>query len=152
MPPIVAKQPTPDQLLGCTCFRLRKVTRRITQLYDQALAPLDITVTQFSLLAYLFLRGEVSIGELAAQTLMDPTTLTRTLRPLERRKLIRIAPARDDRRRRGVLLSETGRAIFREALPLWRQGAAQTAEVLGTRSLAALDQSLGLALQQLTAE
>jgi DNA-binding MarR family transcriptional regulator len=145
-----AKQPTPDQLLSCTCFRLRKVTRQITQMYDQALAPLEITITQFSLLAYLFMRGEVSIGELTAEMLMDPTTLTRTLRPLERRKLLKITTARDDRRRRSVLLSEAGRATFRDAVPLWRQGAAQMTGVLGPPSLAALNQALGLTLDSLT--
>jgi len=144
------KQPTPEQLLSCTCFRLRKVTRQITQMYDSALAPLDITITQFSLLAYLFMRGEVSIGELAAEMLMDPTTLTRTLRPLERRRLVRISTARDDRRRRSVLVSDAGRAAFQEAVPLWRRAAAQTAEVLGSPRLAALNQALGLTLDSLT--
>src|SRR5262245_51584506 len=145
-----AKQPTPEQLLACTCFRLRKVTRQITQFYDQALAELDITITQFSLLSYLFMRGEVSIGALAAEMLMDPTTLTRTLRPLERRRLVRLVHARDDRRRRCVLLSAAGRATFQQAVPLWRRGAAQTAEVLGSPRLAALNQALGLTLDRLT--
>ena len=145
-----SKQPTPEQLLSCTCFRLRKVTRQITQFYDQALAPLDITITQFSVLAYVFMRGEVSIGELAAEMLMDPTTLTRTLRPLERRRLVRISTARDDRRRRSVLVSDAGRAAFQEAVPLWRRAAAQTAEVLGSPRLAALNQALGLTLDSLT--
>jgi DNA-binding MarR family transcriptional regulator len=139
-----------EQMLACTCRRLRKVTRRVTQIYDQALAPLDLTITQFGLLAYLAAYGEVSIGELAEESMMDPTTLTRTLQPLERRKLIRIATARDDRRRRNVSLSETGRATFRDAVPLWRKAGAQLGETLGTRGRAGLDQSLEAALQHLT--
>jgi len=139
-----------EQMLTCTCARLRKVTRRVTQIYDQALAPLDLTITQFGLLAYLAAFGEVSIGELAEESMMDPTTLTRTLQPLERRKLIRIATARDDRRRRDVTLSETGRATFRDAVPLWRKASAQLGDVLGTRGRAGLDQSLEAALQHLT--
>jgi DNA-binding MarR family transcriptional regulator len=139
-----------EQMLACTCRRLRKVTRRVTQIYDQALAPLDLTITQFGLLAYLAAFGEVSIGELAEESMMDPTTLTRTLQPLERRKLIRIATARDDRRRRDVTLSETGRATFRDAVPLWRKASAQLGDVLGTRGRAGLDQSLEAALQHLT--
>jgi DNA-binding MarR family transcriptional regulator len=139
-----------EQMLACTCRRLRKVTRRVTQIYDQALAPLDLTITQFGLLAYLAAFGDVSIGELAEESMMDPTTLTRTLQPLERRKLIRIATARDDRRRRDVTLSETGRATFRDAVPLWRKASAQLGDVLGTRGRAGLDQSLEAALQHLT--
>ena len=89
-------------------------------------------------------------GALADELVMDPTTLTRTLRPLERRKLIRVATARDDRRRRNVALSDVGRAAFREAVPLWRKAGAQLGEVLGTRGHATLDQSLGSALAHLT--
>ena len=139
-----------EQMLACTCARLRKVTRRVTQIYDQALTPAGLTITQFGLLAHLAARGEVSIGELADESVMDPTTLTRTLQPLERRKLIRVATARDDRRRRNVSLTETGRATFREAVPLWRKASAQLGDVLGTRGRAGLDQSLEAALQHLT--
>jgi len=138
-----------EQMLACTCARLRKVTRRVTQTYDQALAPAGLTITQFGLIAYLAAHGDVSIGELADEMLMDPTTLTRTLRPLERRKLIRIVTARDDRRRRSVALSDTGRAAFRDALPLWRKAGAHLSEVLGNRNRAALDQSLAATLAHL---
>jgi DNA-binding MarR family transcriptional regulator len=146
----LSKPTVAEQMLACTCRRLRKVTRRVTQIYDQALAPLDLTITQFGLLAYLAAYGEVSIGELAEESVMDPTTLTRTLQPLERRRLIRIATARDDRRRRNVTLTETGRATFRDAVPLWRKAGVQLGDVLGTRGRTALDQSLEAALQHLT--
>jgi DNA-binding MarR family transcriptional regulator len=146
----VPRQLIAEQMLACTCARLRKVTRRVTQIYDQALAPLDLTITQFGLLAYLAAHGDVSIGALADEMVMDPTTLTRTLQPLERRKLIRIATARDDRRRRNVALSETGRATFRDAVPLWRKAGAQLGDLVGTRGRASLDQSLDATLQHLT--
>jgi DNA-binding MarR family transcriptional regulator len=138
-----------EQMLACTCGRLRKVTRRVTQIYDQALAPAALTITQFGLLAYLAAHGDVSIGELAEEMLMDPTTLTRTLRPLERRKLIRITAAREDRRRRSVALSEAGRAAFRDAVALWRKAGAQLDEVLGNRGHATLAQSLAASLARL---
>ena len=138
-----------EQMLTCTCARLRKVTRRVTQMYDQALAPAGLTITQFGLLACLAARGELSIGELAEESVMDPTTLTRTLQPLERRKLIKIATARDDRRRRSVALSDAGRAAFRDALPAWRKAGAQLGELLGSRNRIGLDQSLAAALAHL---
>src|SRR5262249_125112 len=138
-----------EQMLACTCARLRKVTRRVTQTYDQTLAPAGLTITQFGLIAYLAAHGDVSIGELAEEMLMDPTTLTRTLRPLERRKLIRIATARDDRRPPSVALSDTGRAGFGEGLRVWRKAGAHLSEVLGNRNRAALDQSLAATLAHL---
>src|SRR5262245_13598456 len=102
------EQPSPSQVSACIGFRLRKLTRRVSQIYDQMLAPLDLTGTQFSLLSNLATYPDLSIGELADRLMMDPTTLTRVLRPLERRKLVTVAASREDRRRRGVALSAAG--------------------------------------------
>ena len=145
----MSKQPTPSQVSGCVGFRLRKLTRRVSQVYDQMLSPLDLTGTQFSLLSNLASHPDLSIGDLADQLMMDPTTLTRTLRPLERRKLVGVVASRDDRRRRGVALTAAGQALFREAVPLWRKAQARIAEVMGERGFETLDRSLDLSLKQL---
>jgi len=145
----MSKQPTPSQVSGCVGFRLRKLTRRVSQVYDQMLAPLDLTGTQFSLLSNLASHPDLSIGELADRLMMDPTTLTRTLRPLERRKLVGVVASRDDRRRRGVALTAAGQALFREAVPLWRKAQARIAEVMGERGFETLDKSLDMSLKQL---
>jgi DNA-binding MarR family transcriptional regulator len=145
----MSKQPTPSQISGCVGFRLRKLTRRVSQVYDQMLAPLDLTGTQFSLLSSLASHPDLSIGELADRLMMDPTTLTRTLRPLERRKLVGVVASRDDRRRRGVALTAAGQALFREAVPLWRKSQAHIAELMGERGFEALDKSLDMSLKQL---
>ena len=99
---MTSKSPTPSQVSGCVGFRLRKLSRRVSQIYDQMLAPVELTGTQFSLLSNLATNPDISIGELADHLMMDPTTLTRTLRPLERRRLISIVTTREDRRRRAV--------------------------------------------------
>ena len=66
----------------CTCFLLRKLPRRVTQAYDQALAPAGLTITQYSLLAHLA-RGEgASVSALAGRMGMERTTLVRNLKPL----------------------------------------------------------------------
>jgi DNA-binding MarR family transcriptional regulator len=146
---IMTKQPTPSQVSGCVGFRLRKLTRRVSQIYDQMLAPLDLTGTQFSLLSNLATNPDQSIGELADRLMMDPTTLTRTLRPLERRKLVGVTASREDRRRRGVTLTAAGQALFREAVPLWRKAQARIADLMGERGFESLDRSLDLSLKQL---
>ena len=145
----MTKQPTPSQVSGCVGFRLRKLSRRVSQVYDQMLAPLDVTGTQFSLLSNLATNPDQAIGELADRLMMDPTTLTRTLRPLERRKLVVVSASRDDRRRRGVTLTPAGQALFREAVPLWRKAQARIAELMGERGYESLDKSLDLSLKQL---
>ena len=143
------KQPTASQVSGCVGFRLRKLSRRVSQVYDQMLTPLDLTGTQFSLLSNLATSPGLAIGELADRLMMDPTTLTRTLRPLERRRLVIVSASREDRRRRGVALTGAGQALFREAVPLWRKAQAHIAELMGERGYESLDKSLDLSLKQL---
>jgi DNA-binding MarR family transcriptional regulator len=145
----MTKQPNASQVSGCVGFRLRKLSRRVSQVYDQMLAPLDLTGTQFSLLSNLATGPDLAIGELADRLMMDPTTLTRTLRPLERRKLVIVSASREDRRRRAVALTGAGQALFREAVPLWRKAQARIAELMGERGYESLDKSLDLSLRQL---
>ena len=71
----------------CTAARVRKASRRVTQIYDRHLAPFDLTIAQFGLLAQLREVSGASVGELADRMIMDATTLSRNLRPLERRGL-----------------------------------------------------------------
>jgi DNA-binding MarR family transcriptional regulator len=142
--------PSAAQVSGCVGFRLRKLTRRVSQIYDQMLAPLDLTGTQFSVLSNLSTNPDISVGALADRLMMDPTTLTRVLQPLERRRLVSVVATREDRRRRQVTLTATGQATFREAVPLWRKAQARIAELIGERGFGILDQSLDLSLKQLT--
>src|SRR5882724_8925118 len=76
------------EVAQCSCLRFRRVTRRITQIYDRLLEPAGLTVNQFGLLARLYgasLRREVlPISTLAERVGMDPTTLNRSLKPLEK--------------------------------------------------------------------
>ena len=68
---------------NCTFANLRKASRTVSQAYNDALRPAGLKATQFTLLATLNKRGEVSVSELAAALVMDRTTLTRNLKPLE---------------------------------------------------------------------
>lgn len=114
----------------CTCFNLRKASRVITQLFDQVLQPSGILANQFTLLAALSVAESVSITHLAQELVMDRTTLTRNLKPLEREGLIRIEPGQDQRVR-VVSLTQKGQAALAKALPLWQQAQAKVIEELG---------------------
>jgi DNA-binding MarR family transcriptional regulator len=104
----------------CTCLAVRQAARRVTQFYDQHLAPSGIRTTQFSILAKLRRLGETSINELAAEMVMDRTTLGRNVLPLEREGLISIEPGRTDRRSKTVKLTAVGRKRLDEARERWR--------------------------------
>ena len=123
---------TTDTPQACLCFNLRKAARAVTQLYDAALEPAGLRATQFSLLAVLAGRDAVTITDLARAMVMDRTTLTRNLRPLEKQGLVAIAPG-DDRRTREVSLTRRGRQTLKHATPCWRHAQTGMLDALGDR-------------------
>lgn len=128
MPIIAALTP------ACTCGRLRRATRALTQLYDDLMAPSGLRVTQFSLLRTLAREGTSRMSSLAEALLLDRTALSRTLDPLVERRLVAIVPGRDARTRE-VSLTRAGEKAIRAAEPYWKRGQAQVAARIGTEKL-----------------
>ena len=126
-------------LAACACANLRRATRVVTQVYDAALSPVGIRATQFTLLATLAITGEVALTRLAEELVMDRTTLTRNLKPLIARCLVRVEKARDQRVRH-IRLSDDGMQLFQLARPRWGKIQAQLMERLGpARMVSVLD-------------
>jgi DNA-binding MarR family transcriptional regulator len=119
----------------CACFALRKAARAITQAFDEALRPLGLQPTQFSLLVAVRLLGEVSVTDLASEIVADPTTLSRNLAVLQRRGLVTFS-AGADRRTRLVRLAEPGHAVLARALPAWHEMNSRLARAMGEERLA----------------
>ena len=118
----------------CACFNVRKTARVVTQLYDEALRPTGLRVTQFSLLMATKSLEPVTVTRLARMGDMDRTTLTRNLRPLEQQRLIRIEPG-EDRRERQVTLTPRGQQALAKALPSWERAQARVAGGFGQERL-----------------
>jgi DNA-binding MarR family transcriptional regulator len=121
---------TVAKCMDCACFNLRKTTRAITQLYDEALRPTGLRVTQFSLLIAITILESVTVTRLAEIGVMDRTTLTRNLRPLEKKGLIKVVSG-DDQRTRIVTLTAHGKEVLSKALPLWEKAQARVIKRLG---------------------
>jgi len=135
---MTSRAPLPAPVTAaCTCGRLRRAARALTQRYDDAMAPSGLHVTQFSLLRTLARRGPTRITALAAATLLDRTALSRNLDPLVGRGLVAIVPGRDARTRE-VSLTRAGAAAIRAAEPYWRHAQAEVAQRLGAAKLEAL--------------
>ena len=122
----------------CNCLALRQATRLVTQLYDEELAAVELRVTQYSLLSVLARRGPSSLNELAAELVMDRSTLGHNLRPLERAGLVELAVDAEDRRVRRLELSARGRSKLAAARPLWKKAQRRFEESFGAASAAAL--------------
>lgn len=106
--------------IACSCGALRRTARRVTQLYDEALRPCGLRLTQYAVLSSVEQADGPTITELAEQLQMERTTLTRNLKPLAKAGLLRIA-AGPDQRSRAVGITPEGRAALARARPLWRE-------------------------------
>jgi DNA-binding MarR family transcriptional regulator len=107
-------------VLACMCASLRRASRVLTQHYDEALRPLGLRATQFTVLQALSLVGEVSQGKLGEILAMDSTTLTRTLEIMCGHGWI-VKRYGKDRRERRLRLSKAGEAQLNRALPSWQE-------------------------------
>ncbi len=124
----------------CPTIRARQASRVLTRVYDDVLRPVGLQMSQFSVLVQIAAYGEsgATITLLAAELVMDRTTLTRNLRPLERAGLLRVARAPGDARARVVLLTHRGEKIIQTAYPLWETALQRVRSVMGPRKLLAL--------------
>jgi DNA-binding MarR family transcriptional regulator len=132
-------------VLPCTCANLRRASRAVTQLYDDALRDTGLRTTQFTLLQVLSLAGELTQGELGEFLAIDSTTLTRTLAPLEDRGWIRSRPGAD-RRERYWAITAAGRALLKKAQPAWETAQRRMRAGVGNERLSALLDGLALAV------
>ena len=135
-----SKQPSPPRN-ACTCGSLRKASRRISQLYDSALAPVGIKSTQYSILSEVdrgSITGPVSMCELATAMVMDRSTLGHNLKPLQRDQLIVLRLSPDDRRKRHVELTKKGRSMLVRARRLWSHAEGRFETIFGKEPAAEL--------------
>ncbi|HYC55329.1 MAG TPA: MarR family winged helix-turn-helix transcriptional regulator [Candidatus Binatia bacterium] len=139
------EQHTPRSGGDCVCLNLRQATRAVTQLYDDALRPCGLRATQLGLLAVTHKAGSLPVSRLAELLVMDRTTLTRNLKPLEKQGLIRTGSG-PDKRIRSICLTDQGVAALIEALPLWEEVQRKVVEKLGAERLERMLADLSVAI------
>jgi DNA-binding MarR family transcriptional regulator len=110
----------PNPPLPCMCASFRRAARALTQVYDDALRPQGLRVTQFTILQALSLTGEISQGDLGDLLALDSTTLTRTLRMMRAHGWIEERLGKD-RRERWLQPSAAGRRQFKRASVPWQE-------------------------------
>lgn len=144
-----------QEVMGCTCLRVRRTSRHITHIYDRALEAVGLTINQFGVLANLYgvdlVRSDgLSIGALSERLGADPTTLNRILKPLAARGLAKNLTDPVDGRMRIVRIAEKGKREFLKAMPLWRRAQARVEGALGQKTTSALNDLLDLSSDALS--
>jgi DNA-binding MarR family transcriptional regulator len=112
----------------CLSFALKRCSRAITQIYDQNLSTTGIRSTQFNLLTAIGSTEMKTLTQLAKILVMDRTTLTRNMKPLEKMALIQTMPAKD-KRSKSYALTEKGREVLSQAAPIWQKIQAQVKDI-----------------------
>lgn len=137
-----------EKPLGCTCFKLRKLTRTMSRLYDQHLATVGLKTTQYSVLTNAA-REPLPVAELAERLGTERTTLTRNLKPLIEAQWVTLEAGADSRQRI-VTITDAGRAKVKEAYVAWRAAQNALEDLLGTATVRALHSQLDDTLNLLT--
>lgn len=128
----------------CLATRVRQLSRIVTRVYDDAMRPLGITASQYTLLAQLASRDGITAVEIGHQLDIEKSTLSRNLkRLLALGHIIMDPPA--GRRGRGLHLTPKGQVVLKEAFPIWQDAQKRATAVMGPESRAVLDTLLSQA-------
>ena len=132
---------------GCTNFKLRQLTRRVTRHFDAELARAGLKTTQYSLLSHVLRMGPLRPVDLARAMGVMPSTLTRNLQPMLAAGWLTVGEGADARSRL-ISLTDAGRDMRAQAQRSWRSAQTSLNTVLGEARVAALhaliDESMAL--------
>jgi DNA-binding MarR family transcriptional regulator len=95
------------------------VARRLQKNFR--LAGLEITIEQWSVLYHLWKQDGMSQQELCNRTFRDKPSITRLLDNLEKQKLVKRMPSKDDRRINLVCLTESAKCLQDRTIELANQ-------------------------------
>jgi DNA-binding MarR family transcriptional regulator len=123
---------------ACLATRVRQLSRIITRVYDDAMRPLGITASQYTLLAQLAARDGITAVEIGHELDIEKSTLSRNLKRLLALGLIIMDPPAG-RRGRGLHLTPKGQGVLRDAFPVWQAAQSHATTVMGGDSRATLD-------------
>jgi DNA-binding MarR family transcriptional regulator len=142
---------TLTQPRGCTSFKVRQLSRRLSQHYDAEVSKSGLKTTQYSLLSHLARLGPSRPVDLAGELKMTASTLSRNLQPLIAAGFI-AQGAGADARSRLVQLTEAGEAKRREAQQHWKAAQQQVNALLGVERVLALHRLIDEAMELLGAD
>lgn len=114
----------------CAGMQIRMAARQVTRFLEVRMEKAGLSLAQFGLMANIAIAEDDRIGAIAEQVGIDPSTLSRNLRSLERAGLIEITIAEADQRCRAVWLTENGARHLEAAIPIWRQAHKVLCEIL----------------------
>ena len=130
----------------CLATRLRKANRLITNIYDQALRPLGLKISQMNILVVTEKKGAARPSEIGRALDIEASTLSRNLERMRRRGWIEALEDESDARSQPFRLTSEGRRLIEDAYPAWLLAQDKAQRLLGAEAAAALGKSPAAAL------
>ena len=121
----------------CLATRLRMANRVITRMYDDALRPLGLKVTQLSMLVVAEDRGLIRQSQVGAELQLDDSTLSRNLERMRTNGWLEEVSAHDARVH-SYRLTEEGKTLLDKAIPAWRNAQREAKRLLGNAGVQTL--------------
>ena len=121
----------------CIAVKLRLLTRAVTKIYNKALRPHGLTVSQMNILVAASYIGQAKQQDICHALHLEKSTLSRDLARMRERGWVAESPG-DDGRSSLLRVTAHGEKLLQRAFPAWRQAQQQAAELLGERDIAAL--------------
>lgn len=125
----------------CTAFNLKRATRIVQALFDEAFKPVGLEGTQYTVLSHVYVAEPISLTKLADMMDVDRTTLARNLAPLEKKRLVEIKPG-SDKRAKLITTTDKGKEILSNAMPLWAETQEKIKETLGVENWSSMISNL----------
>lgn len=122
---------------SCICINIRRAANELTNYYDKIMEPLNITITQFSIMSSLKTLGNCSVSDLAQHMGLERTTMVRTIKPLFKKGLVEDV-SEEGRRSRSLQLTQKGIDAYQKGRPLWEEAQAHVSEILGDDNIKAI--------------
>jgi DNA-binding MarR family transcriptional regulator len=131
---------------SCPSLRVRAAGRVLTRVYDEALRDVGLGMSQLPMLAAVATRGDrgFTITDLARALVMDRTSVTRAIAPLEKAGLLCVARSPGDARLKIVIITRVGENRLREAYPRWQRTTRRIRKVFGPARIDALIAELSM--------
>ncbi len=132
----------------CLAVRIRLLNRTVTNIFDEALRPLRVKVSQLNVLMVVATRGPISPGDVARRLNMEKSTVSRNVDRMRTRGWLKVSEG-DSGRKQILGIGPAGRKLIEKSLPFWKNAQAQTEAMLGRRGARAIHRAANTVWAQL---
>ena len=138
-----AKNTPPIETIAAECIavRLRMLNRVVTNIYDEALRPLGLKVSQMNILVAAATMGTARPAAVCERLHLDVSTLSRNVERMKARGWLEVVPD-EDGRAQPFRLTARGRKLLEQAAPAWKEAQEEVKALLGRNLVKLLDRAV----------